>query len=289
MQSPTSHHYYSARLKLHYVDWGNQDAEPLILLHGRMDHCRNWAWVANRLAAHYRVIAPDLRGHGDSDWSVGNAYSMYDYIYDLMELIEQLELAPATIIGHSLGGGVSTKFTGAYPDKVKKLVSIEGLGSAPDTLAKEANTSAAERMQLWAKEMQRIAAKPERQYATREHAVERMQQANAHLSPERARHLALEGICKKENGQYRWKYDPFVGAHPPFDMSALDTHQLWSDIDCPVLLVWGEDSWASDPAKDGRVSYFQNARVVNIPSAGHWVQHDQFGLFMEEVENFLRI
>ncbi len=287
MPAPSKHHYYSARLKLNYVDWGNHDAPPLILIHGRMDHCRNWDWVAQRLADRYHIIAPDLRGHGDSDWAIGNAYSMYDYIYDLCELIEQLQLAPVTLIGHSLGGGIATKFTGAYPDQVTKLVSIEGLGSAPDFLEKEASISASEKMQRWTKEMQRIAAKPERQFATREQAIERMQQANAHLSEERARHLALQGICQKESGQYRWKYDPYVGAHPPFDMSAQDTHQLWETIACPVLLVWGKESWASDPAEDGRVDYFKDAKVTSIPDAGHWVHHDQCELFMGEIESFL--
>lgn len=287
MQVPTQHYYTSARLRLHYVEWGDASAPPLILLHGRMDHCRNWDWVASRLADRYRVIAPDLRGHGDSSWSVGNAYSMYDYILDVAELVDQLKLEPVVLIGHSLGGGIATKFTGVYPHRVKKLISVEGLGSAPDTLAEQAGLSTAQKMLAWTREMRRIAEKPERQFATREQAIERMKQANSHLSGERARHLALEGIVKKENGQYRWKYDPFVGVHPPFDMSVADTHQLWSAISCPVLLIWGRDSWASDPAEDGRVDYFQDARVVNIADAGHWVHHDQFELFMEAVEVFL--
>ena len=66
---PTSHSYISQRLRLHYVDWGNPGAPPLILLHGGRDHCRNWDWVAAELRRDYHIIAPDLRGHGDSAWS----------------------------------------------------------------------------------------------------------------------------------------------------------------------------------------------------------------------------
>lgn len=287
MLEPTAHQFTSARLTLNYVDWGNPDAPTLLLIHGRMDHCRSWDWVARSLADRYHIIAPDLRGHGDSDWAVGNAYSMYDYVYDLMVLVEQLQSAPLAIIGHSLGGAIATKFAGVCPEQVRQLVSIEGLGSAPDTLAKDLNTGAAEHMQRWAKTMQRLAAKPVREFVEPEEAVARMKQANSHLSEERAHHLAMQGICKNAVGNYRWKYDPYVGAHPSFDMSAEDSRELWSNISCPVLLIWGRESWASDPAEDGRADYFQNARAVNIPGAGHWVHHDQFEAMMREIEEFL--
>ena len=68
---PTSRFYYSQGLRLHYVDWGNPEAPPLLLVHGGRDHCRNWDWVARELSRDYHVIAPDLRGHGDSQWMVG--------------------------------------------------------------------------------------------------------------------------------------------------------------------------------------------------------------------------
>ena len=69
MPGPESHSYYSQRLRLHYVDWGNRDAPPLLLIHGGRDHCRNWDWVAQSFRDDYHIIAPDLRGHGDSQWA----------------------------------------------------------------------------------------------------------------------------------------------------------------------------------------------------------------------------
>src|SRR3546814_1661745 len=71
----TSRTYVSQRLRLHYVDWGNPDAPPLLLLHGGRDHCRNWDWVAQELRSDFHIIAPDLRGHGDSQWSPDGSYS----------------------------------------------------------------------------------------------------------------------------------------------------------------------------------------------------------------------
>ena len=103
---PTSHIYFSQRLRLHYVDWGNHDAPPLLLVHGGRDHCRNWDWVANALKSDYHIIAPDLRGHGDSQWLVGGAYTTLDYVYDIGQLLRQTGLDEVTVVGHSMGGSV---------------------------------------------------------------------------------------------------------------------------------------------------------------------------------------
>src|SRR6516164_886165 len=73
---PTSRIYFSQRLRLHYVDWGNPGAPPVILLHGCRDHCRNWDWVATALRRDWHVLAPDLRGHGDSQWSPDGSYTL---------------------------------------------------------------------------------------------------------------------------------------------------------------------------------------------------------------------
>ena len=101
MPGPTSRHYISQRLRLHYVDWGNPEAPPLLLVHGGRDHCRNWDWVAQALRRDWHIICPDLRGHGDSNWSPDGNYSMSAFIYDLDQLIHQQKLAPVTIVAHS--------------------------------------------------------------------------------------------------------------------------------------------------------------------------------------------
>ena len=129
--SPTSHFYYSQRMKLHYLDWGNPDAPPLLLVHGNRDHCHNWDWVAQRLCHKYHIIAPDFRGHGDSEWVMGSSYSHTEYVYDLAQLIHQLDLAPLQVMAHSLGGGVALRYAGVYPENIKQMVVIEGTGGPP--------------------------------------------------------------------------------------------------------------------------------------------------------------
>src|SRR5262245_7396144 len=108
--------YVSQRLKLNYVDWGNEDAPTLLLVHGGRDHARSWDWVAEDLARDFHVIAPDLRGHGDSQWAVGSSYSLIDYVLDVAQLLKQVDRFPVAIIGHSLGGSVSLHYAGTYPD-----------------------------------------------------------------------------------------------------------------------------------------------------------------------------
>ena len=85
---PASHVYFSQRLRLHYVDWGNEGASPMLLVHGGRDHCRNWDWVAEAFRDEYHIIAPDLRGHGDSQWSMGGSYTMPEYVYDIAHLVD---------------------------------------------------------------------------------------------------------------------------------------------------------------------------------------------------------
>src|SRR6201987_1892428 len=149
MPGRTSRHFISQRLRLHYVDWGNPSAPPLLLVHGGRDHCRNWDWVAQALRRDWHILAPDLRGHGDSQWSPDGSYSMAAYIYDLAQLIHQQELAPVTIVAHSLGSMITLRYTGIYPENVRKLVAIEGLGIAPRTMVERAKQPIADRMRRW--------------------------------------------------------------------------------------------------------------------------------------------
>ena len=157
---PTSRIYFSQRLRLHYVDWGNAEAPPLVLVHGGRDHCRNWDWVAGELRRDWHVIAPDLRGHGDSEWSKDGTYMMAGYVYDLAQLIHQQKLAPVTIIAHSLGGNIALRYAGLYPENVAKLIAIEGLGPSPKMLAERFATGFADRMRAWIDEQRGLSGPP---------------------------------------------------------------------------------------------------------------------------------
>src|SRR6516162_4786041 len=225
---PTSRIFFSQRLRLHYVDWGNPGGSPLLLVHGGRDHCRNWDWVAGALRRDWHVLAPDLRGHGDSQWSPDGNYTIAGYLYDL-----------------------------------------------------------AQRMQRWIDEGRALSARLPRRYASLEDAFTRMREANAHLSPEQARHLTQYGVNQNEDGSYSWKFDNYVRAEPPYEMTAADIEELWRQISCPTFLVYGQESWASNPLKDGRTRHFRDAKVIAIENAGHWVHHDRLDAFLNIVRGFL--
>src|SRR5258705_3696593 len=191
---PTSRVYFSQRLRLHYVDWGNSGAPPLLLVHGGRDHCRNWDWVAAALRRDWHVLAPDLRGHGDSQWSPDGNYGMAGYIYDLAQLIHQQELAPVTIVAHSLGGNIALRYAGVYPEQVRRLVAIEGLGPSPRMIAERRQKTIADRMQEWIEEQRKLSGRLPRRYASLEDAFHRMQEENKHLTPEQALHLTEQGV-----------------------------------------------------------------------------------------------
>ena len=287
LPGPSSRSFMSQRLRLNYVDWGNADAPPLLLVHGGRDHCRNWDWVAARLRHDWHVIAPDLRGHGDSQWSLDGSYTGAAFIYDLAQLIHQERLAPVTMIAHSLGGNIALRYTGVYPENVRRLVAIEGLGPSPKQIEKDAQVTASDRIRRWVDEQRTLAGRTPRRYASIDEAYARMIAENKHLRPDQARHLTEHGVTRNEDGTYSWKFDNYLRSWPPADLTRAEIAELWSRITCPTLLVYGKESWASNPAEDGRAKHFKTATVVTVAGAGHWVHHDRLEEFMALLEDFL--
>jgi len=284
---PTSHTYFSQRLRLHYVDWGNPTKSPLLMIHGGRDHCRNWDWTAAALRDEWHVIAPDLRGHGDSQWSPDGSYTMAGFLYDLSQLIHQQQLAPVTIIAHSLGGHIALRYAGLYPDTVRQLIAIEGLGPSPAAMVERGKKDIVERMDAWIRDQRALAGRLPRRYASIEDAFHRMQEENPHLTAEQARHLTVHGVNQNEDGTYSWKFDNYVRAFPPYDMRLRDIQLLWSRIACPTLLLYGKESRAGDPAADGRASLFRDVKVVGVERAGHWLHHDRLDEFLAITHDFL--
>ncbi len=284
---PTANSFISQRLRLHYVDWGNPDAPPLILQHGGRDHCRSWDWVAEELAKDWHVIAPDLRGHGDSAWAPDGNYEMNAFVYDFAQLVHTLGHDQVTIVAHSLGGNVATRFTGLYPEKVRKFINIEGLGPSPKTRAEREAAGYANRFREWIEKRRAAAGRIPRRYPTIEAAYARMKEENAFLTDEQARHLTIHGASRNEDGTWSWKFDPYLNVWPFEDTPQELTEELWRAITCPILLLYGENSWASNPELDGRMKNFSDARVIEFKNAGHWLHHDQFDRFMAEIKAFL--
>jgi pimeloyl-ACP methyl ester carboxylesterase len=281
---PVSHYFYSHRLKLHFWDWGQEEKPSLILVHGGLDHARNWDWVARALRDDYHVYAMDLRGHGNSAWAEGALYSVAEHILDLSALIDIIDDYPIYLLGHSLGGVVVLHYAGIYPDRVRKVVAIEGLGPPPNS---RFFRPADEKMRAWIETIRNTERRDPRTYPNLEAAVARMKEANKHLSDEVARHLTLHGTNWNADGSLIWKFDNYARAFAPYGQNVEDSKQILSCVRCPALLFWGMESWAQDPELDPRSAVIKNHRVVKVPNAGHWVHHDQLEVFLSETKRFL--
>jgi pimeloyl-ACP methyl ester carboxylesterase len=284
---PTSHYFVSLRTRLHYLDWGNRGAPVLILVHGGFDHGHSWDWTARELSRDWHVIVPDLRGHGDSAWSAEGNYVINEHVYDLAQLVALQREEQVTIVAHSLGGSIAMRYTGLFPDKVRKLVAIEGLGMLPESLNRENAKPAPERWLNWIAQRRSRADRPPVRYPSIEAAMQRMQDRNANLSADQARHLTIHGTNQNEDGSYSWKFDPYLKTSSPMGNVPEELPEFWSRITCPVLLCLGLDSWASNPIEDGRIAHFQDARLVTFENAGHWLHHDRFDQFLTELKAFI--
>ncbi len=144
-----------------------------------------------------------------------------------------------------------------------------------------------QRWRAWIEEKRAAAGRLPKRYASVEDALARMKSENAYLTDAQAHHLTVHGVSQNEDGTYSWKFDNYVRMNPPYDMSYADIETLWARIACPTLLVYGKESWASNPQKDGRLEHFKTAKVVEFDRAGHWVHHDRLDAFVDTVRGFI--
>lgn len=283
MLAPQSRTYESHGLRLHYADWGHESAPPLILVHGGRDHCRSWDIIARSLQPHFHVVAPDLRGHGDSDWTQGGSYALTEYVYDLAQLIRVIAAPQVALIGHSMGGMVSLIYSGSFPEQVSKLVVLDGVTMLPDTPKPPAH----ERISKWVSQLDRLHDRMPRRYATIEDAAAQMVLHNKRLSRDLALHLATHGTRQNADGSYSWKFDPYQRASAPHRLWPDDHVALWARITCPTLLLNAGESFLAGAGAAVLERYFREARIKTIAGAGHWLQHDKPQEVLGEIRRFV--
>lgn len=283
MQNPESRFYRSHGLRLHYLDWGNDTAPPLLLVHGGLDHARSWDHLARSLRADFNVIAPDLRGHGDSDWALGGSYSLPEYVYDLTRLPALQGRGPIAVVGHSMGGMVSLIYAGTFPERVGKLIVLDGVTVAPTATKPPVH----ERTQKWIAQLEALEARTPRRYRDLSEAAAQMQVRNPRLAPDLAMHLASHGTRLAADGSYGWKFDPYQRVMAPHRLWADDHVELWRRITCPTLLLFAGDTFLRDSATAGITDYFPQARSQVVEGAGHWLQHDQPEEVLRLIREFL--
>jgi pimeloyl-ACP methyl ester carboxylesterase len=274
---PVSHRVeLGTGLRYHVLEWGAEQPEldhTVLLLHGFLDLA--WGWAATvraGLAGRFHVIAPDLRGHGDTDWiGPGGYYHFVDYLADVDEIVRAFARGRLSLVGHSMGGSVASYFTGTFPDRVHRLALLEGMGMI------ESGASVPERARTWLDSWRRVRERPSKSYADHDEAAGRLRAHDPLLGEELARELAEHGTRAEPDGRLRFKHDPLHATQGPMPFRVAYAAEFWTRIKCPVLVVEGEQSvfrHASEEA-ERRMAMLPGPERALLPGAGHMMQRHQ--------------
>ncbi len=274
----------SRRLRLSYLDRGNPSGPVLLFLHGLNDHNRTFDSLIEPFVDDYRVITPDLRGHGDSEWAQGSGYNQLDYFYDLYRLVSDLKLAPVTLIGHSLGGAVVALLAGVFPSMVDRLILMEAMGL---WMPEEGDLTVLNRLESWVDQLSQQETKTHKKISGVDAAYGRMHQANPNLKKATARHLAHHGIRKNRDGTYSWKYDYYTRGHD-FSLRHQESADIWKQISCPVLVVNAKNGLSHRIGHNDTLRYFDRVRLEILDEAGHWIYHDQQTKMQKLIRDFIQ-
>jgi pimeloyl-ACP methyl ester carboxylesterase len=286
MKASRSEFHTIRGLRYHVRIWGDPAAPRLFLLHGWMDVSASFQFLVDEFAREWCAIAPDWRGFGLSAWA-HEGYWFPDYYADLEALLRLFEPdEPVRLVGHSMGGVIGSVYAGIRPDRVARLVSLEGLG-----LARHSPAEAPARYAQW---LAQLADPPRfRPYRSYEEVAARLRKRNPRLSPEQAAFLARHWAKQIDTGEVVLTSDPRHKTVNPYLFRIEEAIACWRRITAPVLLVSGRDSGMLTRMKDSpeqlaeRTGAFRNRREIELPDAGHMMHHDQPGRLARIIEQFL--
>ncbi|MBX3651356.1 MAG: alpha/beta hydrolase [Burkholderiales bacterium] len=273
-------------LRHHVRVWGDAAAPPLFLLHGWMDVSLSFQWVVDELQQDWRVIAPDWRGFGLSGWSAGG-YWFPDYYADLEALLAIYSPdRPARVAGHSMGGVIACTYAGLRPDRIARLVSLEGFG-----LARTAPAEAPGRYRRWLDE---LATEPRfRVYDSFGTLAARLQRDNPRLGADKAQFIARAWARETAPDQVEMLSDPKHKRANPVLFRIEELIACWREITAPTLWVFGRNSEGTGYLKDTpeqlaeRKGAFRDYREAWVEDAGHMMHHDQPAVVAHLIEDFL--
>jgi pimeloyl-ACP methyl ester carboxylesterase len=281
-EEPSRHLLQLGDLPIHYLEWGDPANRPLVLLHGGGQNAFTWLRIGQRFRDRYHVVAPDLRGHGDSGWAAEGDYSVEAMQEDVRLLAVKLGFSRFVLAGMSLGGMVGLSYAGIYGDTLRGLVVVD---FAPDL--KQTGT---EKMVGFLRGRD--------SFASLDDAIAYVRTFNPKRSEEGLRRSLPRNLRTLPDGRLAWKWDPaFIRRpedgggpgrrHGPGKM----TIHLWemaARIPCPALVVRG---WESDllgqEAAERLARTLPHGRYVSIEGAGHAVQNDNPHGLASEMVTFL--
>jgi pimeloyl-ACP methyl ester carboxylesterase len=274
--------------------WGDVTAPPVLLLHGAYDHGRMFDDLAPRVAAlGYHAIALDFRGHGDSGpLDTGFAWALLHL--DLALLVRDVVGTPVGVVAHSFGGGQAIGLAGAFPELVRWLVVIDGLGPPSDALVPPDDIRAAIRTSA-ARTDRILFDRHRREWTSLEDMAAHRRSLNPRLSPAWADHLARHGARRGPDGGWVWKADPMFGLGVPSEFNVELLAEEQRRVQCPVLVITGteHDTWRDlTPEQEAERVGWLRGHHVTVPNTGHYVHLEDpeattaaIRAFVDEVEH----
>ena len=253
-------------LALHAQVWGDATLPPLVALHGWLDNAGSFARLAPRLAARYRVIALDLPGHGHSDHlAAGASYHYLDYVQLVLAAADALRLDRYSLLGHSLGAGIAALVAAASPERIERLLLIEGLGPLGDdgshTLQRFRDALAPRGDN----------GKPLRIFRDVAQAVAARSMASG-LPAELARPIVERGLIETDGG-WRWRSDPRLTRPSAVRLAEAQVHALLRGIAAPTALLLAQPATSYLPSApmQARAECVANIAVSHL-DGGHHLQ-----------------
>lgn len=283
---PSRSEYLQADVRLHLRRWGDPDAPVLVLLHGWLDVSASFQFLVDAFRHDWNVVAPDWRGFGLSEW-LGVPYWYADYLPDLEAVLDHVSPdGPVRIVGHSMGGNVATLYAGARPERVARLVNLEGLSPLPSYMR-----PTPERIRGWL--AQKKTGLRKSAYGSREELAARLMRANPRLTAEKAVFLSLHLGIEAPDGAILTAADAWHRGVTPLPVHREQIKECWQSITAPVLFVGGGESDILAEFADRqdeyreRLSWLRDCREVIVAGAGHNLHHDQPEVLAELIEGFL--
>jgi pimeloyl-ACP methyl ester carboxylesterase len=254
---PRSVRVQAGRLSLHCLEWGSPADPCVLLLHGNGAHARWFDALVPALVPGWRIVAPDLRGHGESDRAEPPQYAIEDFGRDLAAVLDALAPGPVPLVGHSMGGRIVVWAAAEQPERVRGLVVMD---SRMETIRPE--LAAAWRAQ--------VAGKREgRGYPTREQALAafRFVPEEPNVPADVIADLAHHGIHERAPGDWTFRFDRAVLSRE--GDGAGDLLERMARIRCPALVMAGENSWVMDAAQRAAVAAALPQAAMRVFPGGH--------------------
>jgi pimeloyl-ACP methyl ester carboxylesterase len=272
----------SAGIRINSWAWPGAENEQLLLIHGGRDQSRSWDFYAEGLRGRFAIVSADLRGHGDSGWSIEGNYGLADMTADMGEVLQSMP-GEVSIVGHSLGGHIALRLAALFPKRVKAVAAIECL-ELPEVRG-DRGVPLAQRLRTWFDERKSFEQKAPPVYPGLAAATERMAERFPDLHSDLIEHLARFSV-RKVPGGVTWKFDYRTRSRPPIDSDASDFDAMLTSIRCPVQLFYGDQSFVPLP-QPSRLALLKQASLIRYADAGHWLHHQRLEQFYADTAAFL--